>query len=113
MIVFLEPKIEGINWESRNAKIYENSLQDKQNRKKKFGILRYYECLILAVVCYILCVMDYFKDKEMCPVVIMNLLWPLLLVIMEILITVRINSGKKEKERWIRRWERLKISEQK
>lgn len=39
---------------------------------------------------------------------IINILWPLLLIVWEILITKRINSRDKERQAWIKKWNYLK-----
>ena len=108
MIVFLEIDLDGVSWETRNAALV-NDLNKKKKDINSYTVLRYFECLILAVICYILYVIDYIKDKEISVVVIVNILWPLLFVIWEILITKRINSVDDEKQEWIKRWNKLKM----
>ena len=106
MIVFLEKKLDGIKWETRNAMLIEKAPAKKTIYH--FTVLRYYECLILAVICYILYVIDYTKDKEISIRTTVNILWPLLLIVWEILITKRINLANKEKQNWIKKWTELK-----
>lgn len=107
MIVFLEKNIDGVKWETRNAALNKN-LNKKKKNINNYTILRYYECLILAIVCYIFYVIDFIKDKEICVIVVINILWPLSLVIWEVLVTKRINSVDKEKQYWIEQWNALK-----
>ena len=106
MIVFLEENIDGVKWETRNAALINKSL----NKKKinNLTVLRYYECLILAIVCYIFYVIDFIKDRDICVIVVINILWPLSLVIWEVLVTKRINSADKEKKYWIEQWNAIK-----
>ncbi len=106
MIVFLEEKMDGLKWETRNSKLIEQSL--KRKNIFDFTVLRYYECLILSVICYIFYIIDYIKDKEINLIVIVNILWPILLIIWEGLITKSINSLDEEKQMWIKRWMKLK-----
>lgn len=108
MIVFLEKDLDGINWETRNAALVEQHLNKKKKDINKFTVLRYFECLILTVICYSFYVIDYVKDKEFNAIVVINILWPLSFVIWEILITKHINSIDKEKKEWIKRWNKLK-----
>lgn len=107
IIVFLETELDGIKWETRNAMIVEEELKNKQGIKN-FTIFQYYECLILAVISYVLYVIDYIKDKEINLAVIGAALWPLILVIAELLITFRTNSFDKHKQKWIEKWTDLK-----
>ncbi len=107
MIVFLEKNLNGVNWETRNADLVEEHLNNKKNINN-YVVLRYFECLILAVICYVFYIIDYVKDKEINAIVVINILWPLTFVIWEILVTKRINSVDKEKQEWIKRWNELK-----
>lgn len=107
MIVFLEKNLNGVNWETRNADLVEEHLNNKKNINN-YVVLRYFECLILAVICYVFYIIDYVKDKEINAIVVINILWPLIFVIWEILVTKRINSVDKEKQEWIKRWNELK-----
>ena len=106
MIVFLEKNIDGVMWETRNVALINGNLNNK--KKNYYTALRYYECLILAIVCYIFYVIDFIKDKEICLIVVINILWPLSLVVWEVLVTKRINSVDKEKQYWIEQWNALK-----
>ena len=108
MIVFLEKDLDGIKWETRNTVLIEEHLNKKKKDMNSYTILRYYECLILSVICYVFYVIDFIKDKEIHVVVVINILWPLLLVIWEALITKRINSIDNEKQKWIEQWNEIK-----
>lgn len=108
MIVFLERNLDEIKWETRNAMLIENVLSKENKSINNITILRYYECLIMAVICYAFYVLDYIKDKDISIILIINILWPLLLIVWEILITKRINSAAKEKQEWIKKWTYLK-----
>ena len=106
MIVFLERNLNGMNWETRNAKL----IDETYNEKRKFKmptILRYYECLILSVVCYVCYFNEYAKNRDIDVQTVCFLCFPLLLVIWEILITKRINSMDKERHELINRWEQI------
>ena len=101
MIVFLEKNIDGMKWETRNVEILEIDAKSGMKRAGRFAALRYYECLILTVICYILYLLDYLKDKEISSMVVVNMLWPLLLVGWEFWVTKCINSLDEEKQYWV------------
>lgn len=105
VIVFIEDRIEGLNWETRNTKLInanKNCLYDN------FTISHYYEGIILSIICYILYFGDYIKDKTIDFQTILYLIMPLLLIIWEIVITKRIMTFDKEKNEWIKKWKDLK-----
>lgn len=109
IIVFLEKDLYGIKWETRNAALIEEYLNKKKKKDiNNYTVLRYFECLILSIICYVFYIIDYVKDKEINAIVVLNVLWPLLFVIWEVLITKRINSADKDKRKWIKRWNELK-----
>ena len=107
MIVFLEKNIDGMKWETRNAEILEIDSKSGMKRAVRFATSRYYECLILTVICYILYLLDYLKDKEISSMVVVNMLWPLLLVGWEFWVTKCINSLDEEKQYWVEQWNKL------
>lgn len=107
MIVFLEKNIDGMKWETRNVEILEIDAKSGMKRAGRFAALRYYECLILTVICYILYLLDYLKDKEISSMVVVNMLWPLLLVGWEFWVTKCINSLDEEKQYWVEQWNKL------
>lgn len=76
MIVFLEKNIDGVMWETRNVALINENLNNK--KKNYYTALRYYECLILAIVCYIFYVIDFIKDKEICLIVVIKALLQML-----------------------------------
>lgn len=164
MIVFLEPCMPGINWETRNINIvhiistpnsnletkniasndsasdndletkniapndsapdgnYKLSPMNENTSPKKLGLVgkdwtqrllmgHYYECLVLSILCYFLYAYHYLKGNATCLITIANLCWPMLLVILEFLITVKIDSINRSKQYWINQWKELGKSE--
>lgn len=107
MIVFLEKNIDGIKWETRNARLISIESRRRIKGLRNFTMLRYYECLILAIACYVLYFWDYIKDKTISPLVVINALWPMLFVVLELLITKHINSIDNKKDYWIQRWTKI------
>lgn len=109
MIVFLENDLDGIKWETRNFSIINI---DSKLSMKNLVFLRNYQCLFLSLICYGLYVFDYIKDKEITLMTIFNLVWPLLFIILEMVITHYINSVDKERAEWIKKWKNIKIETQ-
>lgn len=127
MIVYLEEDIPGICWETRNQKIGSMAIEDKSvvkvgkkrtrpflgsTKTRSLLLSRYYECLVLGILCYILYAIHYCQNKELCIVTLINLGWPLLLIILEVLITIAMGSVRGSKIFWIEKWKMLKTSEE-
>jgi len=107
IIIFIEDKIEGLNWETRNTQlinINHNNLYDN------FTISHYFEGIILSIVCYVLFFVDFLKENIMCFQTIVYLVIPFLLVIWEIVITKRIITFNNQKNEWIKKWKDFRDS---
>ncbi len=108
IIVYIENKIKGLNWETRNNKLI-NSVHN--NIYDNLTISQYYEGMILSLICYLLYFFDYVKGKEVNLQTIMHVFVPFLLVLWEIVITKRIASFDKERNTWISKWKNLRDRE--
>lgn len=114
LIVFIEPELNSCKWETRNYLIID---KNNRNNKDKIKSLRnsitmnYYDCLILGIISYVLFLYHYLSDIEFGTLVIINIIWPLILIIYELMVTVRINSADKKKTYWIIRWSEQKHQE--
>lgn len=122
MIVFLEKDIPGFQWETLNREVisiaYDKNNEDESvNNSKRFaerkGVQRliskrYYECLILGILCYFLYAVHYCQSDVCGWVKTVNLLWPLLLIILEFIITVVLDSVNESKNFWYDKWMELK-----
>lgn len=108
LIVFLEPALEGCDWETRNYLIVKENIVNKRKSIKNSIIMHYYDCFILSIVCYGLFLYYYIQNTNFSFIIILNILWPILLIIYEFILTKRINSGDKKKEEWITYWNQLK-----
>lgn len=97
IIVFLEPNLDGINWETRNALLINNQLRKKWYQNC-FTVQRYYECLVLSILCYVLYVSAFVTNAIDNMRSLVFLLFPLLLLILEIGITIRMNAFHKIKQ---------------
>lgn len=115
MIVFLEDHIEGLKWETRNTIVIEDSVSISKiiKNRKPLNILPYYECLVLSFLCYILYLTSYMKGRTFQFVTVFNALWPIVFLLIECIITYRINSIDKKKIEWINRWQIIKNMEKK
>ena len=119
LIVFLEPQLSEIKWETRNTIIIQNSLcfnrsrinnkrkKNKYSNYKLLNTLNNYECLLLSVSTYTLYVLDYLKDKDCNLLTISSTLLPLIFVIFEYIITKDMNSLDIQKINWIKEWQAL------
>lgn len=123
MIVYLEKEIPGIQWETLNQKVVSAVIagkgDDTENGRKKRPFVegtkahrlllgRYYECLVLGILCYVLFAVRYYQDNELCLLTLLNLGWPLLLIVLEVFITVAMDSVDRSKAFWVKQWEDLK-----
>ena len=126
MIVFLESDIPGLQWETLNKEVisiaYDKNNEDEDTneslsssihfaeRKEVQRLIskRYYECFILGILCYILYAVHYYQNDVCCFLKLFNLLWPLLLILLEFFITVVLDSVDKSKKFWYKQWTKLK-----
>lgn len=108
MIVFLEEGDCGYNWETLNKAFTNDRVNQKKNGMFDFTVQRYYEFIILSLVCYILYIINYVQNNQFDNLMVLNLLWPMLLVIFEVYITKRLNSSDKEKNDKVQEWQKLK-----
>ena len=105
IVVYIEKYIQGLNWETRIHKfVYNggNTLHDNVT------ISQYYEGIILSLMCYLLYIFDFIKNKAISFQVIIFAVFPVLFVIWEIIITIRIAGFTKERDFWIEQWETFK-----
>lgn len=110
LIVFLEENIDGINWETRDVSLNKDG---GKHWNLKFVTMRNYECLLLSIACYALYVINYIEGKKFVFITAIKVIWPLCLVLWELVITKKIIFINHEKERWIKKWKQLKIYENK
>jgi len=108
MIVILEEGDCGYNWETLNKAFTNDRVNQKKNGIFDFTVQRYYEFIILSLVCYILYIINYVQNNKFDILMVLNLLWPMLLVIFEAYITKRLNSFDKEKNDKVQEWQKLK-----
>lgn len=101
IIIFIEGKIEGLNWETRNTQLINI---DRNNLYDNFTISHYFEGIILSIVCYALYFVNFLKENTMCFQTIICLTIPFLLVIWESIITRRIITFNNQKNEWIKKW---------
>lgn len=112
IIVYLEKELNDINWETRNMKLISNRNYNK-NCFKKLAVLRDYEFIILSVLCYIMYFIFYVFYNEFSFIMLLNVIWPLIFLFIEGVITSRINSIDRERKVWINRWKKLQSYESK
>lgn len=105
LIVFCESQSGSINWETRNLEFFK--LTNDKAKGKSF-VLNYYECMILGLICYVLFLYNYILETDLDTLSILNCLWPLVLVIWETCITLKINRIDKDRLNLIKTWEAVK-----
>lgn len=104
MIVFLETKIDEFNWETRNAHLMNNIIKKGNTIVLRAG---YYEGVVISLVCYILYFCKSLKTKNLSVILMLQLFVPFLLVVWMLFIVKHINDIDREKQAWIKEWEKL------
>ena len=121
MIVFIEKEVDGLNWETRNSLLINNTLNRGSKKDKNIMLLKYHECMLLSFACYIIFFFEYMNDiiSEIATnseinikAVAFILLSPLLLVVWEFQITKQINLMDEMRQYWIVQWSKIKGEEQ-
>ena len=109
MIVFLEPKLNGISWETRNLQL--NRKNNKEKGDKRKIKLDYYEGSILSVVCYLLylykCKAYRLRNFED----FVKMAGPVFLIAIAIYLTYRINEFSKDREAMMNSWKNIEVIE--
>ena len=109
MIVFLEPKLNGISWETRNVQFLRRYNSGKRNDRKIQ--LDYYECPVLGVICYWLYLLNYEQLNINNLKGGIMIFGPALLVFMVIHMTYKINSLDRSREKMIDAWRKIESEE--
>lgn len=109
MIVFLEPKLNGISWETRNLQL--NRRNDEEKKDKRKIKLDYYECPLLSVVCYLLymCECKAYQLRNFEDLV--KMAGPVFLIAIVIYLTYRINELSKDREAMMNSWKNIEVIE--
>lgn len=107
--VFIEHKNKNYNWETRNHKL---NISINNNITKALRSNINYDCLILSISCYILFVvrflnMTYKINFDFWIAVIS----PILLVIIELILSIKGNKLYKTKQYWIDKWKIMRDKE--
>ncbi len=105
IVVYIEKNIKGLNWETRIHKFVYNG---RHTFHDNVTISQHYEGMILSVMCYLLYLFDFLKDKTISLWVVVCTIVPILFVIWELVITKRIAGFTKERNFWIEQWESFK-----
>lgn len=107
--VFIESKNEDYNWETRNHKI-NTSVNNNITKVLRSNIN--YDCLILSISCYILFVVRCFEMASTMNFGFwINIIGPILLVIVEFLLSIKGNKLYKTKQYWIDKWQLMNTEE--
>lgn len=111
MIVFLEPTLKDMNWESRNY-AFSKQYGGLSSEKHKFQI-SYFECLVLGCVCYALYLLNYFpfECEKITFIMVLGAIWPIILLVWIAQITYKMNRVDKDRNEFIEKWNNIKTSE--
>ena len=111
MIVFLEPNIQSINWETRNLEFLRLQSNKPNHFFDRFSTLRYYECSILSVIITIAFYIKFINEQTCVSLINLPvLLMPILGIFYIIYATYRTNQIDADREKWIVAWKLYKIS---
>ena len=106
MIIFLEPKLNGISWETRNFQLNRKHYKDKRKIK-----LDYYECPLLSVICYFLYLYECKAYKLGNFEDLVKMVGPVFLIAIVIYLTYRINEFSKDREAMMNSWNNIEVIE--
>lgn len=109
MLVFLEPKLNGISWETRNLQLPRKNYEEKKDKRKIK--LDYYEGSILSVVCYILYLYECKVYKMRNFEDFVKMAGPVFLIAIVIYLTYRINEFSKDREAMMNSWKSIETIE--
>mgnify|MGYP000038404688 len=100
--VFIEPKNKNYNWETRNHKL---NISINNNITKALRSNINYDCLILSISCYILFVVRFLNMTSKINFDFwIAVISPILLVIIELILSIKGNKLYKTKQYWIDKW---------
>jgi len=108
LIVFLEPKIEGINWETINSETITSIWENDKAIIKFSKIIRHNEFTILAIISDILFLYFYLQQENTTLVFYFALLSSLVLTATIAYSTYKGNMTAKMKEHYIKEWSEIK-----
>lgn len=107
LIVFCEDSDDSIKWETRNLSFFE-----QLNSSDRKFVLNYYECFILSIICYFLFLYNYVSsDANWKVIMVINCIWPIILIVLEYRITSQINRLNKDRIKLIKVWKKVKKNE--
>lgn len=99
---FIEPKNKNYNWETRNHKL---NISINNNITKALRSNINYDCLILSISCYILFVVRFLNMTSKINFDFwIAVISPILLVIIELILSIKGNKLYKTKQYWIDKW---------
>lgn len=107
-IVFIEPLLEGIKWERRNASQASAAQEEGQGASWLVSKLRYWDFPFICLVCFLVFLL---KGGWNLPHRLLVLHGAVAAIAFEILISWSMHSIEPAKRRWADRWEAVKQSE--
>lgn len=107
-IVFIEPLLEGIKWEGRNASQASAAQEEGQGASRLAGKLRYWDFPFICLVCFLVFLL---KGGWNLPHRLLVLHGVVAAIAPEVLVSWSIHSIEPAKRRWADRWEAVKRAE--
>lgn len=114
IVVFLEDHIDGLNWETRNTYAINTTSKNNIKAVKNLVVSHYYDFFVLSSICYLFFGISYIKNAnyEICLFKdICFLVFPLSLILWELIVTIRIGKANKIKNEWVKKWKEVKETE--
>ena len=108
MIVFLEPKLDGINWETATLCFYRKAKNNKSTKDKirdLIYVFRYYECFILSLVTAVIFYVRFYNARlciQMSNTILLMI--PILATLVILYMTHRTNNVGSDKEKLVKHW---------
>ena len=107
-IVFIEPLLEGIRWEGRNASQASAAQEEGQGASWLVGKLRHWDFPFICLVCFLVFLL---KGGWSLPHRLLVLHGAVVAIAFEVLVSWSIRSIEPAKRRWAERWEAVMLAE--
>lgn len=107
-IVFIEPLLEGIKWEGRNASQASAAQEEGQGASWLVSKLRYWDFPFICLVCFLASLL---KGGWNLPHRLLVLHGAVAAIAFEVLVSWSMRSIEPAKRRWAGRWEAVRLAE--
>ena len=109
LIVFIEPMLQGIGWEGRNALLStEMRKEDKRSNSLLLSDLRYFDYPVICLVCLLLYL---FSVEAYTNIAICLAILGVILTVVEFIISLSMNRITSKRSKWEKRWRKVQEKE--